>query len=258
MIDMPADAGAGLGIFEALHEFESGGALAQHLARATESTYGTAGRAWLEHLTDNTEGLGRALRERMDRIESSLVPELASGQVQRVGRRFALVAAAGELASEAGITGWPAGAATEGARRCFNAWIEARPGGIGMSETAQMLRQMRGWFGLHGDARFVDWNRADDDHAPKVMSRAGWRKPIKTPTGLEELTGWEWFVLPDVFRTECCKGFTERAALRLLDARGHLHRESSKGFGCRASPPGADKVSVYRVRSSLLSEGDDE
>ncbi|MBK7275106.1 MAG: DUF927 domain-containing protein [Betaproteobacteria bacterium] len=254
MIDLPADAGAGLGIFETLHEFETGGGLAQHLARATETTYGTAGRAWLEHLTDNTEGLGRTLRERMDGIEWRLVPELASGQVQRVGRRFALVAAAGEMASEAGLTGWPAGAATAAAHRCLNAWIEVRPGGIGMSESAQIMRQVRGWFGLHGEARFVDWNRADDDHAPKTMNRAGWRKPIKTTTGLEELTGWEWFVLPDVFRAEVCKGYSERAALRLLDERGHLHRESPKGFGCRASPPGAEKVSVYRIRSSILSE----
>lgn len=257
MIDLPADAGAGMGIFEERHEFESPGALAQHLARATEKTYGAVGRAWIEYLTENTEGLQRELRERMDAIEARLVPEMASGQVQRVGRRFALVAAAGEMATEVGMTGWPAGAATAAAHRCLNAWIEARPGGIGMGETAQMLRQLRAWFGLHGEARFVDWARADDDHAPKTMNRAGWRRPIKTTTGLELLTGWEWFVLPDVFRTEACKGFNERAALRLLAERGHLHRESPKGFGCRASPPGADKVNVYRIKSSILSEGDE-
>ena len=257
MIDLPADAGAGMGIIEALHEFDSPGALAQHLARATEATYGTVGRAWLEFLTDDTEGLSRALRGRMDAIEARFVPELASGQVQRVGRRFALVAAAGEQATEAGLTGWPAGAATDAAHRCLNAWIEARPGGIGMSETTQMLRQLRAWFGLHGEARFVDWNRADDDRNPRTMNRAGWRRPVKTTTGLEVLTGWEWFVLPDVFRAEACKGFNERAALRLLDERGHLHRESPKGFGCRASPPGADKVNVYRVKSSILSEGEE-
>ena len=257
MIDQPADAGAGMGTFEERHEFESPGALAQHLARATESTYGTVGRAWIEWLTENTDGLQRKLRESMDAIEARLVPELASGQVQRVGRRFALVAAAGEMATEVGLTGWPAGAATAAAHRCLNAWIEARPGGIGMGETAQMLRQLRAWFGLHGEARFVDWARADDDHAPKTMNRAGWRRPIKTTTGLELLTGWEWFVLPDVFRTEACKGFNERAALRLLAERGHLHRESPKGFGCRASPPGADKVNVYRIKSSILSEGEE-
>ena len=255
MIDLPADARVGRGIFEALHEFDSGGALAQHLTRAAESTYGSPGRAWLEYLADNTEGLAALLRQRMERAEGRLVPEAASGQVQRVGRRFALVAAAGELATEAGLTGWPPGAATEAAHACLNAWIESRPGGIGLSEDAQIMRQLRQWFGAHGEARFTDWSRADDDHAPKTMNRAGWRRAIKTETGLEELTGWEWFILPDVFRAEVCKGYSERAALRLLKAREHLHTEPGRGgFTCKARPPGADGVMVYRVRSSLLGD----
>jgi putative DNA primase/helicase len=48
MVDMPADAGAGLGLFETVHDFEGGAALAQHLAKACEQTHGTPGRAWLE------------------------------------------------------------------------------------------------------------------------------------------------------------------------------------------------------------------
>ena len=196
------------------------------------------------------------MRGRMDPIERQIVPEAAAGQVQRVGRRFALVAACGEKATEAGMTGWPAGWATDAARLCFNAWIDARPGGIGLTEDAQIMRQVRQWFGLHGEARFTDWSRADDDHAPKTMNRAGWRRAIKTANGLEELIGWEWFVLPDVFRTEACKGYTERAALRLLADRGHLVREG-KHYGCRASPPGADKVTVYRVRSSILGDSEE-
>lgn len=258
MIDLPADAGASLGAFEMLHGHETAGALAQHLTRATEATFGTAGRAWLEYLTAHTEGLTRDLRERIERAEAALVPEAALGQVQRVGRRFALVAVAGELASEAGLTGWPAGAALAAARACMNAWIEARPGGIGLSEDAQMLRQVRGWLGLHGDARFTDWSRADDDHAPKTMNRAGWRKPIKTASGLDELTGWEWFVLVDVFRMEACKGFREREVLRLLRDRGHLHTEGKRaGFGCSASPPGAHRCMVYRIKSTILGDHDE-
>lgn len=255
MIDLPADAGAGLGIFDTLHELDGGGTLAQHLTRATETTFGTPGRAWLLHLTENTEGLAATLRDRMDRAAGRLVPETASGQVQRVARRFALAAAAGELATEAGFTGWPAGTATAAAHRCLNAWIEARPGGIGLSEDAQIMRQLRQWFGAHGEARFTDWSRADDDHAPKTMNRAGWRRAIKTETGLEELTGWEFFILADVFRAEVCKGYSERAALRLLRDRGHLHTEPGRGgFTCKAKPPGADGVMVYRVRSSLLGD----
>jgi len=258
MIDLPADARAGLGIFETLHEFDSGGALAQHLTRAAETTYGTPGRAWLEHLADSTEGLAATLRERMDRAAGRLVPETASGQVQRVGRRFALVAAAGELATEAGLTGWPPGTATDAAHHCLNAWIESRPGGIGLSEDAQIMRQLRQWFGAHGEARFTDWSRADDDHAPKTMNRAGWRRAIKTASGLEVLTGWEWFILPDVFRAEVCKGYSERAALKLLKDRGHLHTEPGRGgYTCKAKPPGADGVMVYRVQSSLLGDAEE-
>ena len=69
------------------------------------------------------------------------------------------------------------------------------------------------------------------------------------------LVSREWYVLPDTFRTEACKGFTEKAALRLLFDRGHLVREG-KHFGCRASPPGAEKCTVYRVKSSILGDDD--
>jgi putative DNA primase/helicase len=256
LVTVPADAGAHLGVFETLHGFDGPGELAQHLTRATEQAFGTAGRAWLEHLAANFEEVSSDLREHIDAIGREFVPEAASGQVARVGRRFALIAAAGELATAAGLTGWPAGEATHAARRCFNAWIESRPGGIGMSEDAMMLRQIRGWFALHGEARFTPWDRADDDRRPQTMNRAGWRRAIQTTSGVVETTGWEWFVLPDVFRKDVCIGFSERAALRLLKKLGHLHTES-KGLTCRASPPGAHHVQVVRVRPSLL-EGDDE
>jgi putative DNA primase/helicase len=256
MVDIPAEVDAARGCFDELHGVEDGHTFANRLKVACALTYGAPGRTWLEHLTARTDGLGRLLRERMDVTAAKLVPELAAGQVQRVGRRFALVAVAGELATEAGMTGWPAGTATEAARRCFNAWIEARPGGIGLTEDAQMMRQVRQWFGMHGEARFTDWSRADDDHAPKTMNRAGWRRAVKTSTGLDELIGWEWFVLPDVFRAEACRGYSERAVLRLLRERGHLVGEG-KHFGTRASPPGADKVTVYRVKSSVLGDVDE-
>lgn len=230
-----------------MHGHEGGGALAQHLARACESTYGTAGRAWLEWLTAHTEGLARTLRERMDPIEAALVPETAAGQVQRVGRRFALAAAAGELATVAGVVGWPEGTATEAARRCFNAWLGSRPAGVGAAEDEQTMRQVRQWFASHGEARFTDWRSGAAEAVPlhKTQNRAGWVRATKD--------GAQWFVLPDVFRSEICKGVSERAALKLLADRGHLQREGAH-FASRAAPPGAGKVSVYRIKSTLLGD----
>lgn len=261
MVDLPADAGAGLGVFDMLHEYESGGLLSQHLSRATEAFYGTPGRMWLEWLTDRTVGLSGRLRERMDAIEKQFVPKEASGQVQRVGRRFALIAAAGEMATEAGVTHWPEGQAIDAARACFNAWIGARPGGIGLTEEVQMLRQIRGWFGLNGDSRFKPWQRTDSDNKPNTPHMCGWRKEIMGDVcnAVGDLVSVpvsrEYFIQPDIFRTETSKGFNEKAALRLLSDRGHLVREG-KHFGCRVSPPGAEKCTVYRVKSSIFSDAD--
>jgi putative DNA primase/helicase len=126
MIDLPADAGRACGVFEELHGYEGGGALAQHLARACETTFGAPGRAWLEHLAHNTPGLSLAVRMRLDATERELVPEGAAPHAQQVGLRFALVAVAGAMATDAGLTGWPAGWATQAARQCLDAWIAAR------------------------------------------------------------------------------------------------------------------------------------
>lgn len=264
MIDLPANAGTGAGVFDACGDFEGGGALSQHLTRACETTFGTAGRAWLHWLTDNTEGLSRTLRERMDKTEAAFVPEAAAGQVQRVGRRFALVAVAGELATEAGLTGWPAGTATDAARRCFNAWIEARPGGIGLTEDAQMLRQMRQWFGTYGE-NFKRWGVTDSDHGPDKPMTYGWRKPIKGDERnskgelVEVEMGRVWYVLTDVFRSVVCKGFNHRACLDVLKARGLIELEPSGRASHRAKPPGesATGADVYRIRSAILASDDE-
>jgi uncharacterized protein (DUF927 family) len=61
--------------------------------------------------------------------------------VQRVARRFALVAVAGELATEAGLTGWAQGEATTAAAHCLRDWIEAF-GGI-YTNPAAVLGQKR-------------------------------------------------------------------------------------------------------------------
>ena len=52
--------------------------------------------------------------------------EDAGGQVRSVARRFALVAVAGELATKAGITGWPQGEAMRAAQVMFSAWPKER------------------------------------------------------------------------------------------------------------------------------------
>lgn len=257
LVDIPADAGTGHGVFDHRGEFDDAGALARHLNDAAAKAFGAVGRAWLEHLTGRTDTLVREVRERMAEFERQAVPEAASGQVQRVGRRFALVAAAGEMATATGLTGWDVGQASAAVLRVFNAWIEARPAGIGLSEDAAMLRQARAWFELNGDGRFARWGVSDEDHGPRTMLRAGWRYPIKSSHGLDETERTEWRITPEVFKSEVARGFNEKAMLRLLDARGHLKKEGPNRFTACVKVPGFGSAQVYRVMSTLLEEGDD-
>jgi putative DNA primase/helicase len=120
LIPLPTEVKEGSAL-ETFHEFANGHELSGWVQGHAARCYGVAGRAWLEHLVANTDGLTIALRERMDLIEAQIVPAHASGQVKRGGRRFALIAAAGEMATAAGLTGWPEGEAIRAAHTCFNA-----------------------------------------------------------------------------------------------------------------------------------------
>jgi len=109
VIDIPADAGKGLGAFDTLHGFTSGAALADQLKRGGEAHSGHAARAFLEQITNDLAATVEVLREYMAAWLAANTPPKSDGQVGRVAARCALVAAAGELATALGILPWPEG-----------------------------------------------------------------------------------------------------------------------------------------------------
>jgi len=249
MADIPADAGAGMGIFNELHGFESGAALAHHLGKVCDALHGTAGRAFLDWIVRDQRSVRERLRASVKQIALRWIPSSASGQVQRVGHRFALVAAAGELATEAGITGWSEGEATAAAHACFEAWVSSR-GGIGNGEHLKMLRQVRAFIETHGDGRFSDSSREGDPHAPRTLNRAGVRRSVdpKDPDA-----GWDYFFFVEPFRTEVCAGYEHLSVLRLLLAKGFLRADKGRSYDCSARVSNLGKVNCYRISSSILS-----
>ena len=270
MSDIPADAGAGMGAFENLHGHEGGSAFARHVTGQAASVYGAPGRAWLEWLTTNADTLKARIREASAALGAQLVPEAASGQVERVGARFALVGAAGELATEAGLTGWPKGESEQAARACFNAWLAAR-GGIGNGEVVAMLRAVRRFLETHGDGRFAMWHRSADDHAPKTLQRAGVRRmlnadgePIKTnsqhgteygdrmPAALGEGVSFEYFILAETFTAEVCQGFDRDAVCRVLLDHGCLIPDKGRSFDCKPRLPGMGLTRCYRIPPAIF------
>jgi putative DNA primase/helicase len=270
MVDLAADAGAGLGAFENLHGMDGGAAFAKQITDHAQAVYGAPGRAWLQWLTGHAGTLKAAIRTASHTLAAALIPPNASGQVERVGARFALVGAAGEIATAAGLTGWPTGESEQAARACFSSWLAAR-GGSGNGEIVAMLRQVRRFLETHGDGRFSMWHRGSDDHAPKTLNRAGVRRmlgsdgqPIKTnsqfgtefgdrmPAALGEEVTFEYFVLSETFRAEVCAGFDYKAVSRVLLDHGCLNPDKGRSFDCRARLPGIGLSWCYHITPAIF------
>lgn len=224
LAEIPADAGAGLGVFEQLHELESGSAFAKALDFATRKHHGTAFPAFLERLTAGMERIPDELHKAQKVFESKFLTGQASGQAHRVAHRFALVGAAGELATSWEITGWEPGEAMAAAGRCFNDWLAGR-GGEGNQEERAMLGQVREILNRYGESAFTDWGRPamNDDHAPVRSDRMGYRRTMENEV--------EYFIFPDLFRTRLCKGYDAAAVGKLLIARGYVERGDEKDRG---------------------------
>ena len=107
ILDLPADAGAGLGVFEELHGFGSAEPLARHLKTTSTKFFGTAARAFLRYVVQDVERLRKTVSALSRDFIRRYVPDEADGQVHRAANRFALIAAAGEIAIEAGVVPWP-------------------------------------------------------------------------------------------------------------------------------------------------------
>lgn len=54
------------------------------------------------------------------------MPKHASGEILRAAERFALLGAAGELATKWGLTGWKKGEVKRTTERLFREWLETR------------------------------------------------------------------------------------------------------------------------------------
>ncbi|MBX9916899.1 MAG: DUF927 domain-containing protein [Nitrosomonas sp.] len=244
MADIPADAGQGLGCFENLHGFDNGHEFAKALNGVVSKYYGTAFPAFIEAVLKHRETLRESLFSARQKFEKATLTQAASGQAQRVAARFALAGAAGELATDWGITGWQPGASMQSAITCFKAWLQAF-GGEGNREERAMIEQVRYFLELHGEGRFSDCGRAnaDDSHAPKTLNRAGFRE--KNHEG-----NIEYYCHPEAFKAEICKGFDYKAVARLLIDRGFM-KGDGKNLQPKVNLPGEGRKRVFHILPTI-------
>ena len=177
LVDIPCG-GRTFEVWDNLHHYDSARAFADGVKAQAATHYGHAARAFLEGLTkDNTADLVQALES------IRAMPELATNgesQEQRVAGRFAVLALAGELATDYGVTGWPPGEAIRAAGVGLEAWRNSCTDKAGANaEHAQIVQAVTDFISRHGDSRFSDADAPPSEflHQPITHNRAGyWRK----------------------------------------------------------------------------------
>lgn len=240
-IQIPSDTGHH-GAFEWLHDMESGRIFADSLKANAVRQHGTAFRALVEALAGDMDTHCEHLLSEIKRLAGELTPKGAGNQVGRAINRFALVAAAGELATRLGISGWPEGEAVKAVRVCLKAWLAER-GHLGNKEDAATLEQVRGFVTAHQYTRFADW--LDANHRPANM--VGYRK-----TGSD---GVSFFVLPPGWG-EITKGRDpKRAAQLCMDAGYLLASKDRRRLQRQVRLPGmGNRVWVYMLTERVLAD----
>jgi uncharacterized protein (DUF927 family) len=260
LAEIPADTGKS-GLFEELHGFTNGSIFADELSKNSQKYYGTAGREFLKRLTQDIEEAKVFIRKTMDEFLAAAIPEGASGQIHRVAGRFALVAAAGELAIHYDITrvlgkdgiasiGWDEGTARQAVLKCFQDWMEAF-GGPGLQEKTQLLADVRYFLEQHGESRFTDWYANDPDALPsgsRTYNRAGFRRHTDE--------GTEFYIFPETFKRDICKGRDEKFVKQILYDHGLLKKDSQGKFTCAAKPASETKSRRFYVFFATSNEGE--
>lgn len=286
LVELQADAGVPdafvpgktMGVFEDLHGLEmsqEGGAMFARLLRdGAGRHFGTAGESFLDLLASDRERCTAGLKRRMGELVKAWLPGRdAGGQVRRVADRFALVAAAGELASEAGITGWGRGEAARAAQILFKAWLAER-GSDGAGEEIAIIRQVARVLTERGEANFPWWHRAGDDHRPNATTRWGLRRLIdkdgakiesnsdfyanygeKMTPELAAASTSEFFFLLAPFRAEAAKGYEPHHVADVLYKRGHLIPETVGGrLDRKERLPTIGSVRCYRIKPTIFGD----
>jgi putative DNA primase/helicase len=251
MVELDADAGSDMGIFQFIHGFEKPSDFADYFTKEACPKYrGAAGPIWVEWLIERGPAVVKELEAMIVGFIAKMVPAGAGGEIQRVARRFAVVGAAGELATEAGITGWKSGVAWMSAQWCFQRWLSKRT--LGSSDVEKAIRHLRSFLQSNGDSRF-DVIGQNDKRDPmfSCRERAGFRRT-------SENGETEFLIFPEVFDAEA-KGICDsRRLAQELHRRGYLRVEEKGRLKVQQRIRGMDKVRFYAIKSSIFEEGDKE
>lgn len=233
---IPSDAGKGYGLFDCINYGTAPQDIGNRINELASQHYGHAGIKWLEYLTSDKDAVMLKAQELLDSFIEQHT-QTKNGQANRVLRRFALVAVAGELATLAGITGWQQGRAFEAVAQCFNTWLSSLGNGENMEET-KILEHIKAFFESNGASRFEDLTvirQADGEVIrQRIHNRVGYYDPIDKV----------YLVSATMFKKEISIGMNEASVKKVLIKHGWI-KEFIEG----------DKKLYVKKSSNTLPDG---
>lgn len=237
-----ADAGKGLKTFDSLVLAETGAAQADKIKDLYYRYYGVAGMAWLEHITTDKAATTATAKQLVNDFMSNY-SDLAP-QAYRVAKRFAIVAAAGEMATQSDITGWQAGQATAAVMTCLDNWLD-NYGRDGEHEQRQIIDHIKAFIEQHGASRFQPCYRSTRlDFEERTPNRVGYRN---MDTG-------DYYFSKETF-DKVCAPFSKKKVLQVLEEADLLLLNQGDRKIYKAPDTlfsGKQRPSVYAVTADIL------
>jgi putative DNA primase/helicase len=248
LVDVPADAGKGLGLFED-SKGHSPANFSKLIKSAALDCYGTAGPVFAAVLADDPETVLTTTRDRVAEIQKKLLDGAgeSGGQAFRVAHRFALIAAAGELATVALGLPWAENEAERAAAICFDAW-RSTLGGEGPGELVAAMDALRAAVEKHGESRFRILHDMTQEAA---LSGQGVRDLI----GYRFKRGDElyWGFTPTGWKEALAGVADSKGIAAMLADRGALLTTPSDRANRYVQKIDGRPVATYAVRASALS-----
>jgi len=257
MLDISADMGLGMGIFENIHDAPSSHIFAERLKKASSEYYGTPVRAFLQKLVSDSfsDGLEKCFAERKECFFADFVPAGSDAQVQRVATKLVIVAMAGEIATDIGITGWEAGEAYKSVSSCFTKWL-SNQGTSGQYEAVQAEDQVKSFLLHHGLSRFIPVTKDLKGHYEmefpdrQYINMAGYRH-------INKQGKIEFIVFPDTFRNEMCSGLNFQYVSKTLVEREFLMVCNDGKAQVSRRMPNLPQSRYYHFKPSIFEETDE-
>lgn len=172
----------------------------------------------------------------------------AGNQVRRAVTRFALVAMAGELVTQAGITGCPEGEAFRAAECCLASWMTDRGHSTNLGDK-NAQEHVRDYMTRNQFKRFADWH----DDKNRLLSMMEFRKVDKSDNVTESTV--TCYVLPSGWK-KIGKGFDSRKVARSCVEAGWLKAGEDGRTQNNVRLPEIGLKRVYQFNTQVLGSID--